>query len=145
MLTKEENELLCRTGPGTPGGDLMRRYWQPVAVEREFPVGSPPMPVRLLGDKVLARKLAEDVGVPVMPATPPLPGDLKSEVSRKDPPFNTPTGSNGEVIKLVSSSRVTIKYLNIRDGRFPLRQSGRSVYRLRQRPKRRFRYLPNSH
>jgi len=50
----------------------------------------------------------------------PLPGDLKSEVSRKDPPFNTPTGSNGEVIKLVSSNRVTIKYLNIRDGRFPL-------------------------
>ncbi|TMB04568.1 MAG: DUF11 domain-containing protein [Deltaproteobacteria bacterium] len=50
----------------------------------------------------------------------PLPGDLKSEVSRKDPPFNAPTGSNGEVIKLVSSNRVTIKYLNIRDGRFPL-------------------------
>jgi phthalate 4,5-dioxygenase len=53
VLSKEENELLCRTGPGTPGGDLMRRYWQPVSVERDFPVGSPPMPVRLLGEDLV--------------------------------------------------------------------------------------------
>src|SRR5207237_3019164 len=49
----------------------------------------------------------------------PLPGDLKSEVSRNNPNFTIPTGSNGEVIKVVSSTRVTIKYLNIRDGRLP--------------------------
>jgi 5,5'-dehydrodivanillate O-demethylase len=37
MLTKEENELLTRVGRGTPMGDLLRRYWQPVcaAVEME--------------------------------------------------------------------------------------------------------------
>lgn len=29
MLSKEENELLTRAGPGTPCGDLLRRYWQP--------------------------------------------------------------------------------------------------------------------
>src|SRR5438093_879893 len=35
----------------------MRRYWQPVAVQRDFPVGSPPTPVRLLGeDLVLFRE-----------------------------------------------------------------------------------------
>ncbi len=25
MISKEENELLCRTGPGTPMGELFRR------------------------------------------------------------------------------------------------------------------------
>src|SRR5262245_8958637 len=48
----------------------------------------------------------------------PAPGSLTSEVSRKPPPFSIPSGSNGEVIRVVSSTRVTIKYLNIRDGRF---------------------------
>jgi len=36
MLSKEENELLTRTGPGTPCGELMRRYWQPVAYTSEL-------------------------------------------------------------------------------------------------------------
>ena len=31
MLSKEENEMLTRVGPGTPCGELMRRYWHPVA------------------------------------------------------------------------------------------------------------------
>jgi 5,5'-dehydrodivanillate O-demethylase oxygenase subunit len=30
MLTAEENERLTRVGPGTPGGNLLRRYWHPV-------------------------------------------------------------------------------------------------------------------
>ena len=30
MLSKEDNELLTRVGPGTPMGTLMRHYWQPV-------------------------------------------------------------------------------------------------------------------
>src|SRR5207244_3067164 len=29
MLTRAENELLIRTGPGTPMGEVMRRYWLP--------------------------------------------------------------------------------------------------------------------
>ena len=36
MLTQEENELLTQTGPGTPMGDLLRRYWQPVAAVAEM-------------------------------------------------------------------------------------------------------------
>ncbi len=31
MLTKEENERLTQIGPGTPGGELLRRYWLPFA------------------------------------------------------------------------------------------------------------------
>jgi 5,5'-dehydrodivanillate O-demethylase oxygenase subunit len=29
-MTPEENQLLTQTGPGTPGGELLRRYWHPI-------------------------------------------------------------------------------------------------------------------
>ena len=32
MLSKEQNERLTRVGPGTPMGNLLRRYWHPVAI-----------------------------------------------------------------------------------------------------------------
>ena len=31
MLSGQRNKLLCETGPGTPMGELLRRYWQPIA------------------------------------------------------------------------------------------------------------------
>jgi 5,5'-dehydrodivanillate O-demethylase oxygenase subunit len=31
MPTPAENEMLTRVGPGTPCGELMRRYWHPIA------------------------------------------------------------------------------------------------------------------
>ena len=34
---EEENDLLTQTGPGTPCGEMMRRYWQPVALTEELP------------------------------------------------------------------------------------------------------------
>src|SRR5436309_12051780 len=49
MLTAQENELLTRIGPGTPGGDLIRRYWQPAALSEELSVNAP-LPIRLLGE-----------------------------------------------------------------------------------------------
>jgi 5,5'-dehydrodivanillate O-demethylase len=36
MLTPEENERLARVGPGTPMGNLQRRYWHPVAIASEM-------------------------------------------------------------------------------------------------------------
>ncbi len=53
MLTQEMNELLTRTGPGTPCGALMRCYWQPVALSEELPPGGAPLPVRLLGEDLV--------------------------------------------------------------------------------------------
>ncbi|HLH24509.1 MAG TPA: Rieske 2Fe-2S domain-containing protein [Chloroflexota bacterium] len=53
MLTREENELLTRTDRGTPGGDLLRRYWQPVALAAELPPGGPPVPLRILGEDLV--------------------------------------------------------------------------------------------
>ncbi len=36
MLTQEENNLLTRIGPGTKMGELLRRYWHPVAAKSEI-------------------------------------------------------------------------------------------------------------
>jgi len=44
-------EMLTRTGPGTPGGDLLRRFWQPVALVRD--VGEDPTPVRVMGENLV--------------------------------------------------------------------------------------------
>jgi phthalate 4,5-dioxygenase len=53
VLTKEENELLTQTGPGTPCGELQRRYWQPAALVEELPPGAAPLPIRLLGEDLV--------------------------------------------------------------------------------------------
>jgi 5,5'-dehydrodivanillate O-demethylase oxygenase subunit len=36
MLTAEQNELLTRVGPGTPMGNLLRRYWHPIAASADL-------------------------------------------------------------------------------------------------------------
>lgn len=50
MLTHEDNMLICQTGPGTPGGDLLRSYWQPVALSEEVPEGGAPILVRIMSE-----------------------------------------------------------------------------------------------
>ena len=52
MTTSAEAELLTRTGPGTAGGDLLRRYWQPVALARELK-DDEPLPVRVMGEALV--------------------------------------------------------------------------------------------
>jgi phthalate 4,5-dioxygenase oxygenase subunit len=55
MLSREDNELLCRVGPGTPMGDLMRQYWVPAALSTELPArDGAPLRVRLLGENLIA-------------------------------------------------------------------------------------------
>ena len=46
MLTTADNETLTRTGPGTPMGNLMRRYWVPPSPRSPAP-DCPPLRVRL--------------------------------------------------------------------------------------------------
>src|SRR2546425_168714 len=59
MLSREDNELLCRVGPGTPMGALMREYWIPAALSSELPEpGGSPLRVRLLGEKLIAYRTA---------------------------------------------------------------------------------------
>jgi phthalate 4,5-dioxygenase oxygenase subunit len=55
MLTREENELVTRVGPGTPMGNVLRRYWIPAVMSRELPEADcPPVRVQLLGEKLVA-------------------------------------------------------------------------------------------
>lgn len=63
MLTREENDLLRQVGPGTPMGELMRRYWHPVAAVGELN-DNPVKPLRLMGeDLVLYRDGAGAYGL----------------------------------------------------------------------------------
>jgi 5,5'-dehydrodivanillate O-demethylase oxygenase subunit len=64
MLTREENERLTRVGPGTPGGELLRRYWLPVGVASELSERNPTQLVRILGETlVLFRDKSGRVGL----------------------------------------------------------------------------------
>jgi nitrite reductase/ring-hydroxylating ferredoxin subunit len=55
MLSKEENELLTRTGPGTPMGELFRRFWLPVMLSDELPSPDcPPLKLTILSEDLVA-------------------------------------------------------------------------------------------
>ena len=54
-MTREQNEQLIRTGPGTLLGDLFRRYWIPALLAEEIAEpDDPPVRVQLLGEKLVA-------------------------------------------------------------------------------------------
>src|SRR6266487_3284656 len=55
MLTAEENELITRIGPGTPMGELFRRFWLPVALSTELPKPDcAPVRLRILSEDLVA-------------------------------------------------------------------------------------------
>lgn len=54
MLTKEENDLLCRVGPERPMGRMMRRYWLPMLLSSDLDRDGDPKRVRLLGEDLVA-------------------------------------------------------------------------------------------
>ena len=53
MIDTVENDRLTRVGPGTPGGTLLRRYWQPAALTEELKGDRPVVPVTLLGEDLV--------------------------------------------------------------------------------------------
>jgi 5,5'-dehydrodivanillate O-demethylase len=53
MLTQAENDTLTRVGAGTPAGELLRRYWHPVAVAGELTQEKPIKAVTILGEKLV--------------------------------------------------------------------------------------------
>lgn len=64
MISREMNDLLTQTGPGTGAGDVIRRYWQPAALSDELAGPRPVVPVRLLGeDLVLFRDSEGKLGL----------------------------------------------------------------------------------
>jgi 5,5'-dehydrodivanillate O-demethylase len=70
MLTQEQNERLTKVGPGTPMGELMRRYWHPIAGSAEVSEENPTKEIRLLGeDLVLFRSAVGKLGL-IEPSCP---------------------------------------------------------------------------
>ncbi|TNC20460.1 Rieske 2Fe-2S domain-containing protein [Amycolatopsis alkalitolerans] len=67
MLSEENNEILTRVGPGTPMGELLRRYWTPACLSMEIPEPDcPPVRTRLLGEDLVAfRDTNGEVGLVV--------------------------------------------------------------------------------
>ncbi|MDE3076793.1 MAG: Rieske 2Fe-2S domain-containing protein, partial [Chloroflexota bacterium] len=54
MLSREDNELITRVGPGTPMGNLMRQYWLPFALSSEVKADDDPVRIMLLGEQLIA-------------------------------------------------------------------------------------------
>ena len=82
-LSQAENDVLTRVGRGQPAGELLRRYWMPVAIARELTADSPTKFVRVLGeDLVLFRDQSGRVLDPFGEAIPGLyvAGELGSVV-----------------------------------------------------------------
>jgi 5,5'-dehydrodivanillate O-demethylase oxygenase subunit len=65
MLTEAENDALTRVGPGTPSGELLRRYWHVAAAACELTEESPVKSVRLLGENLVLYRM------------PPAPGEAQ--------------------------------------------------------------------
>lgn len=59
MLSVERSRLLTEVGPGTPCGDLMRRYWIPVLRSAQLQAGAPPLPFTILGERFVAYRSPE--------------------------------------------------------------------------------------
>ena len=57
MLSLEDNKLVTQTGPGTPMGEYLRRFWIPVLLANELPEADcPPVRAKVLGEKLVAFK-----------------------------------------------------------------------------------------
>jgi 5,5'-dehydrodivanillate O-demethylase oxygenase subunit len=70
MLTQQMNDRLTKVGPGTPMGELMRRYWHPIAGSSALNDDTPTKEIRLLGeDLVLFRSAAGTIGL-IEPSCP---------------------------------------------------------------------------
>lgn len=59
MLSKEENARLTQVGPGTAGGELLRRYWQPIAIASELTAAQPKKRVKILGEELVVFRDAQ--------------------------------------------------------------------------------------
>ncbi|WP_020617219.1 Rieske 2Fe-2S domain-containing protein [Paenibacillus daejeonensis] len=54
MLSHKDNERITQVGAGTPLGALFRSYWLPALLSEELKPGGAPVPVKLLGERLVA-------------------------------------------------------------------------------------------
>ncbi|HLH76024.1 MAG TPA: Rieske 2Fe-2S domain-containing protein [Candidatus Binataceae bacterium] len=59
MLTRAENELLTRVGPGTPMGEMLREYWNPAVRAEALEADGAPVRVRMFGENFIAFRASD--------------------------------------------------------------------------------------
>lgn len=62
MLKAEENKLLTEVAPGTPAGELLRRYWQPICYSQELEERNI-LPVKILGEELVVYRDGDRYGL----------------------------------------------------------------------------------
>ncbi len=86
-MRAEQNELITRVGPGTPGGALLRMYWQPVALVDEFDPRrdqSSSRQVSHLSQEDAAAWCFDNISVPTAALDPDTPYTVHVEVRAGD-------------------------------------------------------------
>ena len=78
MLSEEQNQRLTEVGAGTPMGELLRRYWMPIAAVAELD-DTPIKPVRLMGEDLV---LYKDRRGHLRAGRPPLPAPARRPLVR---------------------------------------------------------------
>ncbi|MFM9967965.1 MAG: Rieske 2Fe-2S domain-containing protein, partial [Burkholderiales bacterium] len=53
MMTKEHNQRITQVGPGTPCGEMLRRYWHALCASAEVTPEKPKKRVRIMGENLL--------------------------------------------------------------------------------------------
>lgn len=53
MISAEKNDLITRVGAGAPAGELLRQYWQPVALSDELEGKRPVRSITLMGQALV--------------------------------------------------------------------------------------------
>jgi len=59
VTTTEENDLMCRVGPGSPMGAMLAEYWWPVLRSQKLEADGAPERVRLLGRDYVAFRASD--------------------------------------------------------------------------------------
>lgn len=64
MLSREENALISQTGPGTPMGELLRRFWLPALLSEELEPDGEPVRLMIMNEPLVAfRDTSGKVGI----------------------------------------------------------------------------------
>ena len=61
MASSAQNELMTRIGPGAPAGNVLKSYWQPVALSDEMGGSRPVRPVTVFGEKLVLFRNVDNV------------------------------------------------------------------------------------
>ena len=60
MLSREDNEMLVRVGPGTAMGEFFRLFWIPFLPSKDLVADGRPKRVRLLGEDLIAFRASDN-------------------------------------------------------------------------------------